>query len=150
MSAARAMKRRNNKDVRKDMRKEALIEKKKELASMQMAAERGKEIGRHLMIVAELAATVRIGQRDTAAGGGETVGEIVDATDRRHDPNLVTDPDTPVLAPEALEHRNIGCKFLRLGNDRLGLVLVFQALAEIRCGVVHVNMVADGDVRRGV
>jgi hypothetical protein len=42
MSAARAMKRRNNKDVRKDMRKEALIEKKKELASMQMAAERGK------------------------------------------------------------------------------------------------------------
>ena len=42
MSASRAMKRRNNKDVRKDMRKEALIEKKKELASMQMAAERGK------------------------------------------------------------------------------------------------------------
>ena len=42
MSAARAMKRRNNKDVRKDIRKEALIEKKKELASMQMAAERGK------------------------------------------------------------------------------------------------------------
>lgn len=42
MSAARAMKRRNNKDVRKDMRKEALIEKRKELASMQMAAERGK------------------------------------------------------------------------------------------------------------
>lgn len=42
MSAARAMKRRNNKDARKDLRKEALIEKKKELASMQMAAERGK------------------------------------------------------------------------------------------------------------
>lgn len=42
MSAARAMKRRNNKDVRKDIRKEALIEKRKELASMQMAAERGK------------------------------------------------------------------------------------------------------------
>ena len=42
MSASRAMKRRNNKDVRKDIRKEALIEKKKELASMQMAAERGK------------------------------------------------------------------------------------------------------------
>ena len=42
MSAARAMKRRNNKDVRKDIRKEALIEKKKELASMQMAVERGK------------------------------------------------------------------------------------------------------------
>lgn len=42
MSAARAMKRRNNKDVRKDIRKEALIEKKKELASMQLAAERGK------------------------------------------------------------------------------------------------------------
>ena len=42
MSASRAMKRRNNKDIRKDMRKEALIEKKKELASMQMAAERGK------------------------------------------------------------------------------------------------------------
>ena len=38
MSASRAMKRRNNKDVRK----EALIEKKKELASMQLAAERGK------------------------------------------------------------------------------------------------------------
>ena len=42
MSASRAMKRRNNKDVRKDIRKEALIEKKKELASMQLAAERGK------------------------------------------------------------------------------------------------------------
>jgi hypothetical protein len=42
MSAARAMKRRNNKDVRKDIRKEALIEKKKELAIMQMRAERGK------------------------------------------------------------------------------------------------------------
>ena len=42
MSAARAMKRRNNKDVRRDIRKEALIEKKKELASMQLAAERGK------------------------------------------------------------------------------------------------------------
>ena len=42
MSASRAMKRRNNKDVRKDLRKEALIEKKKELASMQLAAERGK------------------------------------------------------------------------------------------------------------
>ena len=42
MSASRAMKRRNNKDVRKDIRKEALIEKKKELAIMQMRAERGK------------------------------------------------------------------------------------------------------------
>ena len=42
MSAARAMKRRNSKDVRKDIRKEALIEKKKELAIMQMRAERGK------------------------------------------------------------------------------------------------------------
>ena len=50
MSAARAMKRRNNKDVRKDMRKEALIEKKKELASMQMAAERGK--AEHLLKLA--------------------------------------------------------------------------------------------------
>jgi hypothetical protein len=50
MSAARAMKRRNNKDVRKDIRKEALIEKKKELASMQMAVERGK--AEHLLKLA--------------------------------------------------------------------------------------------------
>ena len=115
-------------------------------AGIGVAGEGREEVGRHLVVGAELRAAVGVGEGETAACGGEAFAEPVYAADGGDDPDVVADADASVGV--AVGH------YLRCRNARdvgeFRLVAVLQHVAEVCGEVVDVDMLARGDVARGV
>ena len=115
-------------------------------AGVGMAGEGGEEVGRHLVVRAELRAAVGMREGEAAAGGGEAFAEAVDAADGGDDPDVVADADAAVGV--AVGHDRGRGLAGEVGEVRL--VAVLQHIAKVGGEVVDMDMFAGGDVARGV
>ena len=98
------------------------------------------------MVGAELGAAVGVREGESAAGGGEAFAEAVDAADGGDDPDVVADADAAVGV--AVGH-DLG-RGLAGEVGEVRLVAVLQHVAEVGGEVVDVDVLAGGDVARGV